>query len=200
MHRMRSKPILAKTCHLLAPDFDLESGILELLLALPITLNFIHVKSHQDNDTAVHLLPWAAQMNVHADHLVTDYLDNYAEPSKILPFIRPSQASLTIQGETITRRFANRLRQAASSPNLHNHIILRNHWTVEIFQSINWEALGKKALATLEHITQIFITKFAHEHLPTRKHMKRIGEAESDKCLACLYTIETSWHILSWAK
>jgi hypothetical protein len=56
-------------------------------------------------------------MNVHANTLVTaDYLDNYAEPSKILPFIPASQASLTINGKTITRRHAKQLRQAASSP------------------------------------------------------------------------------------
>jgi hypothetical protein len=36
------------------------------------------------------------------DHLAADYLDNYAQPSKIIPFIQPSQASLTIDGETIT--------------------------------------------------------------------------------------------------
>lgn len=93
------------TC--LASDFDLESGIFELINELPITLKFIHVKSYQDKDTTVHLLPWAAQMNVCADHLAMDNFDNSAEPSKLIPFIRPSQASLNIKGETITRRFAN---------------------------------------------------------------------------------------------
>jgi hypothetical protein len=127
----------------LASDFDLESGITELINKLPITLKFIHIKSHQDKDTAVHLLPWAAQMNVCPDHLATDYLDNFAEPSKSIPFIRPSQASLTIQGKTITRRFTNQLRQAASSPQLCNHIIICNHWTAETFTSIHWEAPQK---------------------------------------------------------
>jgi hypothetical protein len=182
------------TC--LASDFDLESGIIALLDDLPFTLQFIHVKSHQDNHIEVHLLTWDAQMNVQADHLATDYLENYSDPSKIIPFIPPSQASLNIGGETITRRFAKRLRQAASSPNLRNRMQLRNSWSAQTFQSINWEA-PSKALNTLEHNTQICITKFAHEHLPTRKHMKRIGEAESDKCPACLHTIETAWHILS---
>jgi hypothetical protein len=135
-------------------------------------------------------------MNVHADHLATDYLDNYADPFKLIPFIRPSQASLTIQGETITRRFANRLRLAACSPNLEQRLQLRNKWTKQTFQSINWEVPGK-ALSTLENSPKIVIIKFAHEHLPTRKHMKQIREAESDKCPLCLQCIETSWHILS---
>jgi hypothetical protein len=154
------------------------------------------MKSHQDDHTAVNLLPWEAQMNVHADHLATDYLDNYAEPSKIIPFIRPSQASLTIQGETITRRFASQLRLAACSPNLEQRLQLHNNWMKQTFQSINWDIPGK-ALLTLENSPKIFIIKFAHEHLPTQKHMQRIGKAESDKCPSCLQCVETPWHILS---
>jgi hypothetical protein len=108
----------------LASDYDLESAIIEMIAILPITIRFSHVKSHQDDDTAIHLLPWEAQMNVQADHLATDYLDNYTEPSKIMPYIQPSQASLTINGETISRRFASRLRLAASSPNIEQRLKL----------------------------------------------------------------------------
>jgi hypothetical protein len=97
-------------------DFDLESGILELINTLSISFQCLHVKSHQDDDTEIYLLPWAAQMNVHANSLATDFLDNYAEPSKVVPFIPASQASLTIHGEAITRRFATRLQHAANSP------------------------------------------------------------------------------------
>jgi hypothetical protein len=173
---------------------------MDIIKKLPIEITCIHVKSHQDDDTEIQLLPWEAQMNVQADKLATDYhLDNYAEPSKIIPFIPPSQASLTIKGETITRRYANRFRLEASSPDLRKRMILRYKWNNQIFQSINWE-VPDKALSTLEHSPQIFITKFAHEHLPTRKHMKRLGEAETDKCPACLQTTETAWHILSCEK
>ena len=72
----------------------------------------------------------------------------------------------------------------------------RNNWTLQTFQSINWDVPGK-ALETLEHSAQIFIVKFAHEHLPTRRHMHRIKRAETDKCPACLHIVETDWHILS---
>ena len=69
-------------------------------------MKYLHVKSHQDDETDVHFLPWTAQMHVlHADALATDYFVNYEEPSKIVPFIPASQDSLTIDGETITRRF-----------------------------------------------------------------------------------------------
>jgi hypothetical protein len=182
--------------HCLSSDFDLESGILDIIATLGISFQYLHIKSHQDDKTAVHLLPWAAQMNVHADALATDYLDNYADPSKLVPFIPASQASLTIHGTTITRRYAQRLRQAANSPRICKRLMARNAWNIQTFRSINWDA-PEKALATMENSSQIFIVKFAHAHLPTRRHMYRMKRAETDKCPACNHIVETDWHILS---
>ena len=58
-------------------------------------MKYLHVKSHQDDETDVHFLPWTAQMHVlHADALATDYLVNYAEPSKSShSFLPPKPAS-----------------------------------------------------------------------------------------------------------
>jgi hypothetical protein len=84
----------------LASDFDLESGIFNNIVSLSVSFQWLHVRSHQDDDTKVHLLPWEAQMNVHANALATGCLDNCAEPSKVASFIPASQASLTINGET----------------------------------------------------------------------------------------------------
>jgi hypothetical protein len=180
----------------LASDYDLEIGIIDMLANIPVSIRLHHVKSHQDDQTAIHLLPWEAQMNVQADQLATDYLDNYADPSKLVPSIPASQASLSINGETINRRYAQRLRLASNGPALRQRIMLRNQWTYNTFRSINWE-VPNSALDTMENSAQIFIIKFAHDHLPTRRHMHRIGKAETDKCPACQHIIETDWHILS---
>ena len=140
--------------HCLASDFDLESGIIDIISTLGISFNYLHVKSHQDDATDVHLLPWTAQMNVHVDNLATEYLDNYSEPSKLVPLIPAASkaSSLNINGETITRRFAQRLRKAASSPRLCKKLMERNNWSQHTFDSINWEVPGK-ALTTLENST-----------------------------------------------
>jgi hypothetical protein len=76
-------------------------------------------------------------MNVQADHLASDYLDNYAQPSKIIPFIQPSQANLTIDGETITEdmRIDCVKRPAALT---RKDMCARNHWTTPDIQSIFW--------------------------------------------------------------
>jgi hypothetical protein len=72
----------------------------------------------------------------------------------------------------------------------------RDQWIDHPFRSINWE-VPSKALDNLESSAQIFIIKFAHGRLPTRRHMC-LGEVETDKCPACLHIAETDWHILSW--
>jgi hypothetical protein len=154
----------------LASDFDLESGIPDLIKTPHVSFQCLHVKSHQDDSMEIHLLPWVAQMNVHTDSLATDFLDNCAEPAKLAPFTPASQASLTIHGETITRRCASGLRQAANSPQICQHLMARNDWTCATFRSINWEAPGK-AMNTLENSVKTFIVKFAHDLLPTCRHM-----------------------------
>ena len=72
-------------------------------------------------------------MNCHADTLATDYLDNWFEPSKLVPFIPASKASIAITGVTITRNLARRLRQAASSPALQQHIMSKNGWNEWVY-------------------------------------------------------------------
>ena len=91
------------TSHCLASNYNLlESGIVDILATIGISFNYLHVKSHQDDATDIHLLPWTAQMNAHVDTLATDCLNNYSEPSKLVTFIPASKASLTINRETIT--------------------------------------------------------------------------------------------------
>jgi hypothetical protein len=101
----------------LASDFDLESGILDLVVSLSLSFQCPNVKSHQDDNTKVHLLPWEkAQMNVHADALATDCLDNHAEPSKIAPFIPASRASVPINGKPSLDDMQNNSNKQLAAP------------------------------------------------------------------------------------
>jgi hypothetical protein len=185
--------------HCLASEYDVESGVVDILNRLPIKLACLHVKGHQDEVTPAETLPWEAQMKCHADAYATDYLDNWAVSSQVVPFIPASQASLSIAGVSITRNVARRLRQAASSPALANHIMSTNGWNDWIFNSIDWDSQAK-TLNTLEYTQELFVTKWAHNLLPTRRHMKRMGRAESDLRPSCLATIETAPHIFACLK
>ena len=67
------------------------------------------------------------------------------------------------------------------------HIMTKNGWNDWIFHSIDWDAQAK-ALNTLQYTQELFVTKWAYNLLPTRRHMQRIGKAESDLCPSCLET------------
>ena len=79
--------------HCLSSEYDLESGIVNVIHSLPVNFSYHHVKGHQDEDTAVEDLPWEAQMSCHADTYATDCLDNWSEPSKLVPLYLPRRLS-----------------------------------------------------------------------------------------------------------
>ena len=39
-------------------DYNLESGIVDIIATLGISIKYLHVKSHQDDATEIHLLAW----------------------------------------------------------------------------------------------------------------------------------------------
>jgi hypothetical protein len=77
---------------------------------------------------------------------------------------------------TIIRNVARRLRQAASSPALEQHVMKKNGWNDWMFNSVEWDSQGK-ALGMLEHNQETFVIKWAHNLLATRKHMKRLDSS-----------------------
>jgi hypothetical protein len=113
---------LERHCQCLASEYDLESGTVEILDRLLPRFALQHVKGHNDDTARVEDFPWEAQMNCHADALATDYLDNFAIISRVVPFIPASKVSIAIDGNTVTRNIARRLRQAASSPALEKYL------------------------------------------------------------------------------
>jgi hypothetical protein len=77
----------------------------------------------------------------------------------------------------------------------------RNVWSLNTFQSINNWDIPEKALETLmDKSAQVFIIKFVHGHLSTRRHMHRIKKAKTDKCPACEHIVKTEWRFLSCPK
>jgi hypothetical protein len=72
----------------------------------------------------------------------------------------------------------------------------KNGWKDWMFNSVEWDSQGK-ALGMLENNQDVFVIKWAHNLLPTRKHMKRIGQAKVDLCPSCLETTETAPHVFA---
>jgi hypothetical protein len=119
-------PSWANPNHCLVSKHDLESAIVHVLKRPPVTFSHNHVKGHQAANAAAADLPWEAQMSCHADVCATDHLENWSDPSKIVPFIPALKASIAIAGAAITGNVARRLCLAASSPALKKHIMSKN--------------------------------------------------------------------------
>jgi hypothetical protein len=124
--------------HCLSSKCDVESSIVDILNCLFFKIACLHVKGHQDDDAPVAEFPWEAQMNCHADAHATDCLNNWSAPSKVVPFIPASKASISLAGITLTRNVARRLREAASSPA--QRIMTANGWNAWILNSIAWDS------------------------------------------------------------
>ncbi len=58
-------------------EWDIKSVILDTNKALAIHFSFIHLKSHQDDDIAGHNLSLDTRLNVEADSLGTEYLQQH---------------------------------------------------------------------------------------------------------------------------
>ena len=78
----------------LRAEWDIESVILETYKELAINFVFLHIKSHQDDDSVVSSLLLASQLNVEADRLTTDFLQEN-EPRKPIALLFPMQEVLT---------------------------------------------------------------------------------------------------------
>jgi hypothetical protein len=58
----------------LRAKWDVESVILSVLKEMQIRFVYVHVKSHQDNDTPTTRLSLKSRLNVEADRLTTEYM------------------------------------------------------------------------------------------------------------------------------
>jgi hypothetical protein len=93
--------------HCLASECNVKSGIVELLHAMPVNFSIQHVLGHQDAKVSVENLPWEAQMNCRANACASNCLVDSSEPSKIVPFVPASKASISIVVPVCILHFAS---------------------------------------------------------------------------------------------
>ena len=72
----------------------------------------------------------------------------------------------------------------------------KNGWNEWIFRSIDWDAQAQ-SLKVLQRNEGLFVIKWAHDLLPTRRCAQRIGKAESDLGPSGLATIDTAPRVLA---
>ena len=146
-----------------------------------------HVKGHQDRNAEPELLSLPARLNIRADELATEALDeqrNHRPPTFIpLPQCR---AYLLHDREFVCGGEPMILREFYSECELEKYQMAKHKWDVSTYVSINWEAFGK-AIKSVTSAQRVFIIKYCHRWLPTCQRTKEYGQdmRELGHCHLC---------------
>ena len=177
----------------LRPEWDLESVITDTYKQLGIDFEFMHVKSHQDDDGPVADLTLEAQLNVQADTLATAALQEASTHRKVALF-PTAKCQLILAGASITRRIPQAIRFQAGAKDIQEYLRERNKWTQDTLDEIDWTAHGAAHSHHRSH--RCFLVKLCHRHLPTGKTLHRRDNKYPSRCPGCNEAEESHDHFI----
>jgi hypothetical protein len=110
----------------LRAEWDIESVILETYRQLNFRFDFKHVKSHQDDDAPVASLSLATRLNIKADRLATEYVQEDLHRRPIAALFPSAKAQLIINGKLITHKIPQVICFAVGSLQIRQYLMERN--------------------------------------------------------------------------
>jgi hypothetical protein len=179
----------------LRAEWDVESLILELHRSLQMPFIYTHVKSHQDDDTSIEHLSLESRLNVEADRLSTEYMQEDLTRRPTVTLFPSASAQLLIAEASITRNIPQAIRFAAGTTALKEYLMERNTWTKTIMNDIDWEAHG--ASHSHHQPQRSYLVKLCHRHLPLGVKLHRRAPKYSPFCPGCRDNLETHHHYLT---
>ncbi len=152
------------------------------------------IKAHQDDKKPYEQLSLPAQLNVDADHLADQFIDDnmHANWSKV-PRLPTCGAQLHLRTGTVTYSLKRELGFAVHAENMEEYLSAKNGWTPATFDSIDWEV---HRLALNRHNSQrTVLIKYLHNILPVGKIVSRYDPKYPPGCTACDEPLETCPHV-----
>jgi hypothetical protein len=141
-------------------------------LLKPISPEYVHVKSHQQDNKTKTGFDFDAKLNDIADGLAKNH------------------------HSTITKDHQQLILESASSIPIRQYYNEKYKWYGNTFENINWAA-QHNVLKRYNSNDQRRILKFVHGWLPTYDRMYREQQAPSPKCPLCNNLIEDNLHIFT---
>ena len=181
----------------LQPDWDLIEEIYTTYQHLHISnVTFKWIKGHQDSDTPYEELSIPAQFNVDADRLAEEYMEANPNRRTISPMVPSARCLLQLRNDTIHGHYTDKLREAASLPDLFGYLRHKYQWTKQAIQNIQWEWF-RLASKNYPH-TDNHLMKLVYDHLPTQAYKSKQGGQTwlSPNCRHCQQEPETLDHLL----
>ena len=137
------------TRHRLILEYDLSRKLQWCIEKLRLNVDPEHVKGKQDNGSPVDYLPYPAHMKITCEELAGDYLSGISRPGPTFwnfrdyaPCFHYFSAALIIDDQVLTTSMEQQVRLATIGAALCSHIIKREKWTTQIFDSINWDSVA----------------------------------------------------------
>jgi hypothetical protein len=177
----------------LRPDWDVLRSIADTLLHFPAP-KLEHVYGHQDEKTAYDDLDLPAQLNVDADALAGAFQYSPHASFALVPRLASNPVQLQIAEATVTSKYKQVIRKAATTLDLKNYIKQNHQWTEATFQDIEWTAHGQAIKQFYDQRT--FIVKYIHNLLPTGKRVHKYDTLHSHRCPTCQSPHEDRLHLL----
>ena len=173
-----------------SPEQDILIQVESLMSHLNTNICFHHIKSHQDCDTPLSALSFAAQANCCADFLAIRGL-SIAPSSNQTPTFDACKCQLHISNFTVTSHFLSTICHLIHLPAIWKYIITSCSWSCNEF--IDWPVLGRLCLQNSHQL--VFYLKWIHQLLPTGSILHKQSTLESPLCPA-YDLLETNNHLL----
>jgi Reverse transcriptase-like len=158
-------------------------------------VHFRHIKGHADKTTPYQQLTHMQKLNVDADSLADEYIQQNRDIDySIVPILPTSGAQLNMPGGTVTYRLKQTVMQARSQRDHQQYLCCKNNWTIEDFENIDWESHRQ----ALNHYPtrRTILTKYLHNMAPVGKLVNRYDPKYPAGCPSCLTAQETHEHML----
>ena len=153
------------------------------------------VKGHQDNETPYEDLSLKAQLNVDADQLADQFIQDHPDLQYHQgPLLPTSGIQFNLPSGTVTSKLKRSIRWAKTEGPLTTHLCHKFDWTEAIFDDINWEAYR----VAMNHLDKYRNTLNKHScdwvRVGTRVH--RDDPKYPKNCPSCPAEEETAPHLL----
>jgi hypothetical protein len=172
--------------HYLRSDIDVEMQIVDTLRLLAISLTYIHVKGHQDDDPQANQtgptkpLSRQAVLNIECNRMVTAALLN-APTAPAITFFPASKVTLSVDGITVTRKLPRMIREIVGRASQLASFTRRYGWTATQFKQIDWP-MYRTAAYKFSLPKRLFTIKWLNDLLPFQACMHKYGQSSMAGC------------------
>ena len=174
---------------------DLLSACVKLKKSIPLELEFIHVKGHQDDTEQLSQLTIPAQLNVLMDTLAKNLLHDTTIQMTSLLGAHKHSIRLPTHGPFIYQQFKSDLYSSIMGARAKAYWVRKQRYEADLGNIISWESVAS-AQKSMNRIRLRTITKWCLEWIGTGKNMKRWKLHYSSNCAMCGFDDKDTQHIL----